>query len=465
MAGKWGLRGILVALVVVAFGCTLVVTPNTPVSADIGWFFFNEGASGHGYFTNGPASPPAGRGSAQLSIDDTGRQNIATLAFKGMGLAGITKLQYSTFQSSSTSGAYAPRLEFDVDYDSTDSSTAYQGRLVYTPGTSGDPVVLSSWQTWHTLAVDSSWYSSGSGASAYRPIVGGATESNPVCGVPNHCTWSQLLTSYPNARIRPSSGLLLVRAGGPVTGGFSGATDNVVVGLGGNDVISDFEPGDGTIVVDPTTASQLSFGFAQETPTGSAAFVTGPAGADGVGSAQLTVDSTGGEALSGPTFAGTRIDRFTNLAYKTYLQPGYPANAPSLQFDADYDDSDSSTAFQGRFVFEPVLAGAAAVTASTWQTWNPRTTPSGWWQSGNAVVGDANVGKACTQASPCSWAALQAAYPNARVRPVVGQFAGFANAGRVWLKAGGGWVGGFAGNVDALTVGVDGVDVTYDLEP
>ena len=461
MARRWAIRGVLVALVVFAFGCVVKVTPAAPG----GWFFANEGANGTGYFTNGPGTPPAGRGSALLTIDGTGRESIATLNFKGKTLASLTSLRYSTFVAASTSPNESLTLQFDADYDATDGNDSYQSRLVYVPGVSA-AVAPGTWQDWDTLAgpAGGTWYSAGSGASAYRPIVGGVAQASPPCNQADYCTWSEVLADYPHARIRPTTGALLVRAGGPVAGGFSGATDKVIVGVSGSDTTYDFEPGDGLITVNPTTAPKLSFGFSQETAAGTGAFVTGPTGADGVGSAQLTVNASGGEALSSAVFAGTRIDRFTALTYKTYLQPTYPANAPTVQFDADYDDSDTSTAFQGRFLFEPSVAGAGAVTASSWQTWSPLTAPSGWWQTGNATVSDADVGMACTQALPCSWTAFKAAYPNARVRPVVGQVIGIANAGRVWLKAGSNW-GGFAGNVDSLTVGIDGVGATYNLEP
>ena len=39
------------------------------------------------------------------------------------------------------------------------------------------------------------------------------------------------------------------------------------------------------------------------------------------------------------------------------------------------------------------------------------------------------------------------------------------NSGRLWLKAGSGWAGGFTGNVDDLTVGIDTTSVTYNFEP
>ncbi len=462
MVRAWAMRGVLMAVVVFALGCTVTVTPEAPAS----WFFANEGANGTGYFTNGPGTPPLGRGSALLTVDGTGREAIATVAFSGKTLASITKLRYSTYVAFPTPPTESMTLQFDVDYDATDGNDNYQSRLVYIPGLS-TPLAPATWQEWDTLTgpPTGAWYSAGSGGSSFRPIVGGVTQVSPPCDAVNYCTWAEVLANYPNARIRPSSGLIMVRAGGPIAGGFSGATDKVVVGLNGIDATYDFEPGNVVVTVNPTTASKLSFGFAQETASGSGSFVSGPAGAVGTGSAALTVDSSGGMGLSTAVFAGTRIDRFTDLSYATYLQPSYPANAPSLQFDADYDDSDANTAAQGRFLFEPSVAGAAAVTDSTWQTWNPLTAPSGWWQTGNAIVGGVDVGKACTQASPCSWTALTAAYPDARVRPVVGQFGGIANAGRTWLKAGGSWAGGFAGNVDSLTVGIDGVNVTNALEP
>ena len=108
--------------------------------------------------------------------------------------------------------------------------------------------------------------------------------------------------------------------------------------------------------------------------------MSGPNGSDGVGSAQLTLDAAGGEALANGLFAGTRLDHLSFLSYKTY-QKDAGANATTLQLDADYDSTDGSTAFQGRAVFEPSQAGLAPVTNETWQTWNPLTAPSGWWQS------------------------------------------------------------------------------------
>ena len=133
------------------------------------------------------------------------------------------------------------------------------------------------------------------------------------------------MSDYPNAQIRPTvsgvPGLFLVRAGGPVTNGFVGAIDNVIIGIGSPVINNNFEPGDGNVVVNHSNAASLGFGFVQETPTGSGAFVSGPNGSDGSGSAQLTIDATGGEALANDLYGGTRFDHLNFLSYKTYQLP------------------------------------------------------------------------------------------------------------------------------------------------
>lgn len=464
---KWCSIVAVVALVMAAAGCKLVVTPTS----SNGWFFLNEGSSGSAYYVNGPGTPPAGRGSALLTIDGTGRENIATSLFSGTQLSSLTALQYSTYQAFSGSPNETLYMEFDVDYDSTDSSTAYQGRLVYVPSVA-HTVSSGVWQSWDTMDASSGWYSSASGSSAYRPIVNNGQQTNPPCDQTTFCTWAQVMSYYPHARIRPTvnnvPGAFLIRAGGPVTGGFVGATDKVVVGIGSQTVETNFEPGDGNQVINTANAASRGFAFVQETPNGSGAFVNGPNGSDGSGSARLTTDSAGGEALANGLFTGTRFDQLKFLSYKTY-QGAAGTNATTLQLDTDYDATDASTAFQGRVVFEPSLSGQATVTNETWQTWNPLTAPSGWWQTGTPIVGGSPVAQACTQASPCSFGQLLAAYPNAAIRGFTGQLGGQPLGGGIWLKAGSGWAGGFTGNVDSLTaaVNVGGVNgtVTYDFEP
>ena len=206
----------------------------------------------------------------------------------------------------------------------------------------------------------------------------------------------------------------------------------------------------GTVVVTPASAD---WWFVDETPNGSGAFVFGPSTTPlGNGSAQLTVDNTGGELLGTFDYAGTRLDAITSLSYATYRVSGAPALAVHFDIDIDTDVTDATTSWQGRLTYEPYYTHT--VSAGVWQTWNPmdNSTPGNWWFSGapgNAV---------CSINTPCTWAQILAAFPNAGVRS-----AG-PNTGAVQLKAGGGWTGGFVGNVDAFSIGINNVVTTYDFE-
>jgi hypothetical protein len=185
--------------------------------------------------------------------------------------------------------------------------------------------------------------------------------------------------------------------------------------------------------------------------------VQGPIGEPaGAGSAELAAPTaTDGNALILPDYLGTRLDRFTELRYSTYRQSGDPGNnvAIALQFNADYDLVDQFTGYQGRLVFEPYQGIGGNVPQNAWQTWD--ATAGRWWGT-RASVRRNNVVTAnpCVQSSPCTWAQLLAAFPDAGVH---------ATYGAIVLKAGSGWAG-FRGNVDELTVGVGGAVTTFDFE-
>jgi parallel beta-helix repeat protein len=203
-----------------------------------------------------------------------------------------------------------------------------------------------------------------------------------------------------------------------------------------------------TIVISPTSTS--GWGFLQETANGSGNFAAGPAGSLGSGSARLVVDGTGGVFIGNvTTYRNTRLDALTSLSYTTYRTSGSGSVAPALQLGMDYDLTDTDVTFQGRLVFEPHTAGTVATGA--WQIWSPLT--AGKWFATRAPFNSL-----CAQATPCTWAQVQANWPNAGIH---------ADSPHGWilLKAGGGWTGGFDGNVDALTIAVAGDSTTFDFEP
>ena len=218
----------------------------------------------------------------------------------------------------------------------------------------------------------------------------------------------------------------------------------------------------GVVVVSP--ADMHGWAFSNDQPnsarTDSAVcrLVEGPGNAPaGTGSAELATSSaTDEKALVLQDYKGTRFDRFTDLHYSTYRQSADAGNNLSiaLQFNVDYDLTDAVTAYQGRIVFEPYQGKSGNVAPSTWQQWDAKA--GKWWGTKTSVtkngVATANP---CVQATPCTWAQLLAAFPNMGVH---------ATYGAVVLKAGSGWAT-FRGNVDDLTVGVAGVNTTFDFEP
>ncbi|HEY0081279.1 MAG TPA: Calx-beta domain-containing protein, partial [Pyrinomonadaceae bacterium] len=202
-----------------------------------GWFFFDDNPGvgvGTGGFEEGPATPPLGKGSAFLQVDDTARHALGTFGYGGTRFDDLTELQYSSFQTTNTNTVYAPSLQFDIDYDLNDTATAFQGRLVFEPYQSGT-VQQNVWQNWDTLA--GKWY--GTRATV---AVGNVNVTNP-CQQATPCTRQQVLASFPNSGIRnTATSFLLFKVGGPWPPNFRGNVDALKLGVGGARVTYDFEP-------------------------------------------------------------------------------------------------------------------------------------------------------------------------------------------------------------------------------
>lgn len=216
------------------------------------WTFLNESppnGTGSGIFIYGPATAPLGNGSLQLTVNDDGRYLLGTYAYTGIRLDTVTKLEYQTYVPVGQPPSLAPTLSFNIDYDLTDSNTDWQGRLTFEPYFTG-AVVQGQWQKWNTL--EGKWWASSGGACAQ--------------GTP--CTWEQVKSNYPNAGIRLNDSLLMFRAGGPWTGGFTGNVDAFTIGINGVDNTYDFEPEDPctTICYVNATAGNDGFGGTQDYP-------------------------------------------------------------------------------------------------------------------------------------------------------------------------------------------------------
>jgi Ca2+-binding RTX toxin-like protein len=202
------------------------------------------------------------------------------------------------------------------------------------------------------------------------------------------------------------------------------------------------------IIVSPS--NMHGWGFVTETATGSGLMVSGPAIPPlGMGSAELTVNSAGGEFI-GKAASGVKLSDITNLSYSSYQKTGQGLLEISLQFPVDDDVTDGDTAYKGRIVFEPYQSFPVQATMTgTWLTWEPML--GKWWATPSAAFFNGS----CSQSTPCTWNQLIALFPNIGIHPVSGGYI---------FKAGGGWTGGFTGNIDKFQIGISGNDTIYDFE-
>jgi hypothetical protein len=213
---------------------TIVVT----TTSEDAWFGLNEGPSnsvGDVVFAPGPDAPPSGDGSATLQVDSNGRASFGTMLFQGTPLTTITELSYSSYSSSAATLASAS-LQFDVDYNASDTDTTYQGRLVYE---SAAAPLADVWVSHDALA--GRWWATRAPGQTLCP------QSAP-------CTWSQLLAAFPSASIRDDriqQGALLFRLGGPISGGAITSVDDFTISIGFPSTTFDFEPG---ATVNPSVA-------------------------------------------------------------------------------------------------------------------------------------------------------------------------------------------------------------------
>lgn len=228
-------RRATVVLLAATFVCALTTASSADTvvvttTSEKGWFGLNEGPSnsiGEVVFSPGPGVPPSGDGSATLEVDDSGRASFGTMLYQGTPLATLTDLNYASYSSSAKTLA-SISLQFEVDYDSTDTDTTYQGRLVSEPG---GPIIPDTWVSNNPL--DGLWWAT-------------REPGQSVCPQSAPCTWSELLTLFPNAAIRDDRiqrGALLFRLGGPIGGGAIASVDNFTISVGFPSKTFDFEPG------------------------------------------------------------------------------------------------------------------------------------------------------------------------------------------------------------------------------
>jgi hypothetical protein len=181
--------------------------------------------------------------------------------------------------------------------------------------------------------------------------------------------------------------------------------------------------------------------------TGSVAFMNGPGSPPaGTGSVQLTTGSNGDsyETLRTTAFDGVKLSNLTALDYWTYeTQFGSGGQAAYLDL---YVDFNGDNVRDDILTFEPVYqTSQGTVTLNTWQHWDALT--GLWWS--DALGGPPPL---------FTLATYVADHPNATI------LGGGETSFILASGCGGAAWSNFAGNADALTVGVSGSNTTFDFE-
>jgi len=202
------------------------------------WFFYNDETdvidNTLGSFVPGPGSPPAGTGSAQISVTGTQRRNLATYQFSGIPLADITTIKFSTYNPSAGNGGgststYTGYLNFNVDFDGSDT---WQKRLIFHP----TGVLLDTWQEWDAIQGGAALWS-WSGLIGH----GGSGTQWPDGNTNEYRTWNDIVSSFPNVRFRVTDSWFGIRVGAPYPSGYTENIDAIKFGTGSTFITYDFE--------------------------------------------------------------------------------------------------------------------------------------------------------------------------------------------------------------------------------
>lgn len=196
------------------------------------------------------------------------------------------------------------------------------------------------------------------------------------------------------------------------------------------------------------------------TSTSSQQFVTGPGTPPlGTGSLRFTTGSDGDsfETVRYPGLDTVRIDSLTALSYSTYVTNFTDSQAPYILLNIDFN---GDTTIDDQLFFEPLYQTAAffpsnpqaQIVEGQWQTWDALS--GGWWSLNNTC----GAGIAANVKSLAQYLSCQ---PNARIINATGGLGGF----RIATGCGGSAWANFDGNIDNVSIVVNGTETSFDFDP
>lgn len=159
---------------------------NTPPTDN--WVLYTRNA-GAAEFVDGPATPPSGSGSLQLTTP-TGADKVYLFNYDHVGeaLASVDAIGYSTYRVAGSLQQDAA-LNLEVDYNGPDVAGGFT-TLVFEPvyNTDQGAVVSGAWQTWDAYnGENAKWWST-------KNIPG-------VCSFDCFVSWNEIVAANPDATI------------------------------------------------------------------------------------------------------------------------------------------------------------------------------------------------------------------------------------------------------------------------
>ena len=208
---------------------------------------------------------------------------------------------------------------------------------------------------------------------------------------------------------------------------------------------------------------------------GTAAMAPGPGTPPiGSGSAHLATPVDAGDgaaAIATESYDGTPLSSITSLSYSAYDVNNGPVNNqqfPYLAVSIDTHTLDGNgnelfdtlffePPFQRPSTGNPLLPDQGATVQNVWQSWNAFV--GGWWDNNGIATPGAPEGPDNPGVEPLS--VFEAQYPVATIAN-----GGFPGLGGIALQVGfADSTSTFDGYVDAFTIGVGGVNTTYNFDP
>jgi hypothetical protein len=162
---------------------------NTPPTRS--WVFYTRTPTSTGVFRTGPASPPLGAGSFEISTPTGGDKGfLFNYDHVGTPLADIGQLGYSTYR---TTGEAQQVVALNMEVDANGAAPGGFTTLVFEPvyNTAQGTVVDGQWQSWD--ADNGYWWST-------RDIPG-------VCAFTCYVKWSDIVAANPDAVVAGGYGL------------------------------------------------------------------------------------------------------------------------------------------------------------------------------------------------------------------------------------------------------------------